>query len=119
MALIACPECGSEVSDKAPTCPRCGVPIASAPKEVLLHVDRLGSQMFNIGFSVTSNGTVLVKGKQGDTVRIPCTEPIDIVFKANGSFGTAKQTIAPGERYVARPRRGGYYLERVDQISGF
>lgn len=28
MALINCPECGREVSDKAPTCPGCGVPIA-------------------------------------------------------------------------------------------
>jgi len=27
MALIACPECGNDVSDKAPTCPRCGVPL--------------------------------------------------------------------------------------------
>lgn len=26
--LIQCPECGKEVSDKAPTCPHCGVPIA-------------------------------------------------------------------------------------------
>jgi len=26
--LIKCPECGKEVSDKAPTCPNCGVPIA-------------------------------------------------------------------------------------------
>ena len=24
MALVPCPECGSEVSDRAPTCPRCG-----------------------------------------------------------------------------------------------
>ncbi len=30
MALIACPECGREVSDKAPTCPGCGAPIAGA-----------------------------------------------------------------------------------------
>ena len=28
MALIDCPECGEEVSDKAPTCPYCGNPIA-------------------------------------------------------------------------------------------
>lgn len=27
MALIRCPECNSEVSDKARTCPRCGAPI--------------------------------------------------------------------------------------------
>jgi hypothetical protein len=28
VALIACPECGKEISDKAPTCPNCGVPIS-------------------------------------------------------------------------------------------
>lgn len=28
MSLIACPECGKEVSKAAPTCPNCGVPIA-------------------------------------------------------------------------------------------
>ncbi|MFP4062064.1 MAG: zinc ribbon domain-containing protein [Halochromatium sp.] len=30
MALIDCPECGGQVSDRAPTCPHCGVPIASS-----------------------------------------------------------------------------------------
>ena len=29
MALIKCPECGREVSDKAPACPHCGAPILS------------------------------------------------------------------------------------------
>lgn len=29
MALIACPECSKEVSDSAPSCPNCGVAIAS------------------------------------------------------------------------------------------
>ena len=28
MAIIKCPECGHEISDKAPFCPSCGVPIA-------------------------------------------------------------------------------------------
>ena len=27
MALITCPECGKEVSDKATACPNCGYPI--------------------------------------------------------------------------------------------
>lgn len=31
--LIKCPECGKDVSDKAPTCPHCGVPIAGHIKE--------------------------------------------------------------------------------------
>lgn len=30
MALIDCPECKAQVSDKAPTCPQCGAPIAAA-----------------------------------------------------------------------------------------
>lgn len=27
MALMKCPECGNEISDKAKKCPRCGYPI--------------------------------------------------------------------------------------------
>lgn len=27
MALIKCPECGKQISDKAPACPRCGLPM--------------------------------------------------------------------------------------------
>jgi hypothetical protein len=30
MALIDCPECSGQVSDRAPTCPHCGVPIVAA-----------------------------------------------------------------------------------------
>ncbi len=34
MALIKCPECGKEISDKAKTCPNCGSPVlAEQPKE--------------------------------------------------------------------------------------
>lgn len=29
MALIACHECGSQVSTKSPTCPSCGAPVRS------------------------------------------------------------------------------------------
>lgn len=31
MALIACAECGNQVSDKASACPKCGAPTASTP----------------------------------------------------------------------------------------
>lgn len=31
MALINCPECGKEISDKAPACPHCGYPIIEQP----------------------------------------------------------------------------------------
>ena len=32
MALKKCPDCGTDVSTEAPTCPKCGRPIASAKK---------------------------------------------------------------------------------------
>ena len=31
MAMIKCPECGKEISDKAASCPGCGVPINMSP----------------------------------------------------------------------------------------
>lgn len=31
MALIKCPECGKEISDKAVSCPNCGTPMAQVP----------------------------------------------------------------------------------------
>lgn len=33
MALINCPECGKEISDKAASCPNCGCPIANDQQE--------------------------------------------------------------------------------------
>lgn len=33
MALIVCPECSTQVSDKAISCPSCGCPIAAAPQQ--------------------------------------------------------------------------------------
>ncbi len=32
MALINCPECGKEISNKATSCPNCGMPVASSIK---------------------------------------------------------------------------------------
>jgi hypothetical protein len=117
MALVPCPECGSEVSDKASSCPKCGLPLASAPREVLIHVGRSG-QLLNIGCSVSAGGKVIAKGKQGDTLSVPCTEPMEIEVKVNGWFGRPKLVVQPGERYNAKPRRVGFYLEKVDQIAG-
>jgi uncharacterized membrane protein YvbJ len=32
MALIACPECGRQVSSAAPACPQCGYPVSGVGK---------------------------------------------------------------------------------------
>jgi hypothetical protein len=37
MPLISCPDCKTQVSDKAPACPKCGAPIAPA-KVTISHI---------------------------------------------------------------------------------
>lgn len=36
MSMIACPECGKEISDKAASCPGCGAPIAGQQETVVM-----------------------------------------------------------------------------------
>ena len=36
MALIKCPDCGNQVSDRAPTCPKCGAPIAGREETIAI-----------------------------------------------------------------------------------
>ena len=38
MALISCPECGKEISDKAFACPHCGNPMNQQPQHLNLWV---------------------------------------------------------------------------------
>ena len=38
MALINCPECGREVSDKAPTCIHCGYPLITKEKNTICEI---------------------------------------------------------------------------------
>lgn len=51
MALIACSECGREVSDKAKACPQCGYPFVQEPQNCTSrHMD------FNVGAYLKANG---------------------------------------------------------------
>lgn len=64
MALIACPECGKEISDKVKTCPHCGYPLVGEPQQeqststpqqvevVLVKVDPKKSKKIIIGVIV-------------------------------------------------------------------
>lgn len=58
MALVNCEDCGREVSDRAPACPNCGAPIATAADPNLptkLSVDGenfLGTKAMVVGLAV-------------------------------------------------------------------
>ena len=50
MALIKCPECGKEISDKAKTCPNCGCPIKkiTGTENEILEQTEVGKQQYDI-----------------------------------------------------------------------
>jgi hypothetical protein len=50
MVLISCEECGTEISDKAPSCPKCGIPMSkeSSQQSTIKNIDLKNEQKFNL-----------------------------------------------------------------------
>ncbi len=59
MALIKCPECKNQVSDKAVTCPHCGFPIAQTLAQ---DNESENNEMENPDYRNRSRRCILVKG---------------------------------------------------------
>jgi len=57
MALIKCPECGKEISDKASACPNCGYPMNRA--EIETEEDRIVIRGKNKGKTFLAFGGIL------------------------------------------------------------
>ncbi len=71
MALISCPECAKEISEKAPSCPNCGVPISSAKNNSPLYdkhmaVTRTGAKWEGIGFLLIVSGMIYGMASSSD-----------------------------------------------------
>lgn len=61
MALINCPECKKEISNKATACPHCGCPIGKKPKsssDKLLDVVRFLLIIFILGYLLIVIGSI-------------------------------------------------------------
>lgn len=51
MALIKCPECGTEVSDRVQNCPNCAYPIKSG-QDLLIAVEKPKGKGLNTGYVI-------------------------------------------------------------------
>jgi hypothetical protein len=81
MALISCPECGQQVSDKAPTCPNCGVPIFQESKVVVYGY----TQQFAINpkVHVFWNGAPVGSVKKGGSLSFDISADGEVSFKSS------------------------------------
>lgn len=121
MAMINCPECGKEISDKAAACPNCGVPIAAVNNDVMIRFPVWQGQLVNNKCYVynSKDDSVIVQARQGETVTFECNGPMEIYIVAKGFFGKPEATVKPGERYNVGIRGfGKIYIEKVDSLTG-
>jgi len=94
MALISCKECGAQISDAAPVCPRCGIAQPSLTKTGKLSISRKASVTGSQHFV-----QVVVDGKQVGEIR---------------DGGNLTLDLAPGTRVI---EVGGGGLSRRLEVS--
>lgn len=105
MALIKCPECGNEVSDKAASCPRCGCPINVVSNPAMIRFEQT--------YAIRYTCTVTCEGreyscKQGESVAVEISKPTSVQIRISGGNGSTSGTIAPGRRYTVT-NGGGFF----------
>lgn len=129
MALIRCPECGKEISDRAVSCPNCGCPIADAPINGCIHfnwADRKGQSIRKTRVVVDGNeygfmqcedfldvpvsgGSHKVELSQGKHVLI--SETVDISANKQEEFFAFKETM--GFSHAQLKRTDGDFSKRT------
>ncbi|MBP3697362.1 MAG: zinc ribbon domain-containing protein [Clostridia bacterium] len=88
MALIKCPECGKEVSDKAQSCINCGCPIGSGSSVSTLRVECKTLQVFG--------GCSIVIEFNGEKKAIKNGYYLDFNVPVDGKSRTAKIYCSKG-----------------------
>ena len=67
MALIKCPECGKEISDKAPSCPGCGCPVSAAASTAAPAPAASAPAPAQAAIQAPPQNGVIIKGSSADT----------------------------------------------------
>lgn len=118
MAIIKCPECGAEVSDKAMQCPKCAYPIGRQEElnSVEMSFDYVAGQFLNNSCAVYGpDGSTLASCRQGDTISFPCKERMTVTVKMSGAFGKPTVEVMPGKKYQVSIT--GFGKVRVQEVS--
>lgn len=122
MAMIKCPECQSEVSDRASACPRCGFPISSIETSNIVkikmpsHSDVIASK-FRI-FDVDTREELL-RVEVGGVAELHSQRPLNICITWWNTFGKPDfpknccSTVYPGKKYSVSWEHGWLTLGLV------
>lgn len=130
MALIKCPECGQEVSDKAAVCPRCAYPLAGMKPDGDVRI-KMSGRTTRQRVSVLVDEETIWEGFTGEIAEIHFDGPthVRIIYHANANFwginlgAECEGDIDPakGKKYALKETQGffkaGLVLQCVDVID--
>ena len=102
MALIKCPECDKEVSDRAGVCPNCAFPLATLRKDGTVSIKIANGLGGSVNIHETSTMNVIWSGRSGQIAKFEVLQPIEIGIR----WGVGKKFL-PGA--VARVEAGKKY----------
>ena len=99
MALIKCPECNHEVSDKAVSCPHCGCPISTSNEKKIpvrfFYKKTLANTGGTIGGNVMVDGIVAGASNVGSDFEVMLTPgKHNVVIVAINPFTRAEQSTS-------------------------
>lgn len=132
MAMIKCPECGNQVSDKAKMCIHCGCPIeqispSGSVRIKLSAVDTRDGLNGHQKVSIFSGAKTLWTGRTGEVAELYFDGPTNIMVKYHLSpmhyGGECSGTINPAKsrKYNVSSRAGFFstklILQQVDVID--
>lgn len=131
MALIECPECNKEISDKANSCPNCGCPIIELivrPGPVRIKIPNnivagwVGLFSSRKAEVKSKSGSILWEGKHGENASFTISEPTEIVINLGGLANEVSGTVYPRKKYSLVQDMGAhmfatYRLTEVDYID--
>ena len=114
MALIKCPECGKEVSDKAKMCPNCGFEVAEAlsPAKTQIRIGFLdGRKQMCVVVDVRNGNKLISRASSGDVVELDISHDTEIAFYEHWQYMRLEQgrsskpmfttTVKPKKKYQA------------------
>lgn len=129
MALIKCPECGKEISDKANSCPNCGCPIVEPSKEgtVKIKIPNVDLGILGIMSSrqvsiVTGEGITVWMGEHGQTAVFKIEKPTNVTIDIGKWGNPITGYVEPNRKYNCVQDLGihwkeTYRLTEVDVID--
>lgn len=104
MALIQCPECGNQISDKAENCIHCGFPLNKTQENLIISVKYEGPINKIVYYLYDENGILFDSVLAGEKKCFKIDKPITLILgHKRGSFvGSAVKDSKP---FVIDPNR--------------